>query len=801
MRLALPIDSILPRLGETLRASNCLVLQASPGSGKTTRVPPFLLAQPWRKPEQEIVVLEPRRLAAKLSAFRVAEEEGEPIGKRIGYRFRMESQGGPQTKLWFLTEGMLMRRLLSDRQLSKVGAVVLDEFHERHLHTDLALAYLLHLQRTTRPDLKLIVMSATLDAEKIAKHLGGCPIITVESRLHPITTEYLEQTTDKYLDQLVKDGVRRSLSRPGDMLVFLPGMAEIRRAETALRPLPDLEVFALHGDLSREEQQAALGPSQRRKVILATNIAETSLTLPGITTVIDSGLHRQAAHSWWSGVPTLKTKKISKASAEQRAGRAGRVAAGHCVRLYPKFDLDTRPAFDLPELQRADLAQTLLELLTLDIVDFATLPWLEPPPVAAVQAAMQLLSALGAVEDGKLTKTGRRMAEIPAHPRLARMLIEAEARGVLQDGATLAALISEGELDQIDALSATAPPWIEKTKRLLLNNFENQPRRSDREALARSVLAGFPDRVARRRTSASLRVKQHETEVILASGGSAIVESSTEAEWYVALDAQEKQKRLVVRSLVPIEQDWIWELEPSPLEEKMEVRWENEKVRGMRVLRLGQLVLEEKEMPPTGDEATRLLLRQGFGIDPDKVASLTLNDWIAALRPVIDPERLEQFLARLSHLMPPEAIAQSIVDSMKGATSLKELKERDWFSLFPDSHKLAALLPEKITLPSGRQATIHYRLGKPPWVESKLQDFCGMVQGPSVMGGKLPLTLHLLAPNKRAVQVTSDLAGFWDRAYPAIRKELSRKYPRHPWPEDPRAKLPLPAPRSPRGRS
>lgn len=796
MRLALPIDGSLPQVEESLRKFSTLIIQASPGSGKTTRVPPYLLSASWRRPDQEILVLEPRRLAAKLSALRVAEERGEKIGQTVGYRFRLESQGSGQTRLWYLTEGMLMRRLLLDPALEKVGLILLDEFHERHLHTDLALAYLRHLQLTRRPDLRIVLMSATLDAQKISAHLGGCPILTVESRLYPVSVDYLPVPPSKKLDQLVTEAVRKSLGRKGDMLVFLPGMGDIRRAESALQSIREVKVFPLHGDLSREEQEGALAPSSTSKVILSTNIAETSLTIPGITTVIDSGLHRQASYSWWSGVPTLKTRSICKASAEQRMGRAGRVEAGHCLRLYTKHDFDTRPAFDLPELQRADLTQTLLELLSLGVEDTKILPWLEPPPPASVEASYQLLQALGAMKSGKLTRIGEKIARIPAHPRLARMLLAADEAGVVGEAATLVALISEGELDMLDALSATAPPWLERARRHLLSEFSHSSMKKDRTLLARAVLTGFPDRVARRRTQSSRRVKLHESEVVLATGGSAILPDGPvvqESDWYVALDVQESQGRMNLRAVVPIHPDWLWELEPSPLEEKKELYWnpEKKKVNARETLRLGQLILEEKELPVDGEEATQILLRQGLGIK-EELSKLKLTDWIEALRPVCDPESLEQIFSRLSLVLDEERVRQSIVDSLGGVTSLEELRKRDWVNSFPQwpAHKLDALLPETIQLPSGRSAKVFYRLGKTPWLESRLQDFFGMARGPSILNGKLPLTLHLLAPNQRAVQVTTDLAGFWERSYPAIRKELGRKYPRHSWPENPLVKPP-----------
>lgn len=789
----LPIDPYLDEILRTLERSRSLVVRSTPGSGKTTRLPPALLGAKWRE-DREILVLEPRRLAAKYAALRVADERGEEVGQTVGYQFRFENVGGTSTRLRFLTEGMLARKLLSEPKLPRVAAVVLDEFHERHLHTDTAIAYLKNLQATFRPDLRLVVMSATLDTGLLTSYLGVETAFDIETRQYPVEVTYLNQPPTKYLDQLVVDGVRRARDLTGDILVFLPGMGEIRRVESALAPLARemrATVHPLHGDLSRDEQDRAIQKGEKRKIILSTNVAETSLTIEGVTVVIDSGLHRQASHSYWSGIPSLKTRATSRASAEQRAGRAGRLGPGHCFRLFTKADFDSRAAFEVPEIRRSDLAPTVLEWKSLGIVDARKFSWLEAPPPEAVEAAEQLLSRLGAVSDGMLTEIGRELIRLPIHPRLGRMLLEAKSRQVVGEAVNFVSELAEGVGD-----------GARKVRAQLLSALGTDGQgRKDSVALARCVLAGFPDRVARKRHSASARVKATETELLFCSGGSAKVENAglvAEGDTFVVLEVQEQGARgtkgqLRVHSVLGINPDWLLDLEPSWISESRELGWDEAKAKVVErdCLRYGELVLTESMREPSDPvAAAKILLKQVLGIDPS--SKLRLHDWIGALGKVADAEVIESQLARLElcgATLDTDAIARVVGE--QHVVSAKELRALDWptvlSGLFPGvAGRLDRLCPLQISLPSGRRTRVHYRLGKPPWVESRLQDFFGMERGPAILDGKLFLTLHLLAPNQRAVQVTTDLAGFWDRAYPTIRKELSRKYPRHKWPENPR---------------
>jgi hypothetical protein len=446
----LPIDSVVPRVLDAFRRTRAVVVDAAPGAGKTTRVPSALLAA---VPDgKKVLVLEPRRIAAKMAALRVASELGERPGETVGYAMRFEEAVGPSTRLVFMTEGVLTRRLLRDPTLRDTGAVVLDEVHERHLEGDLALALLLHLRAERRPDLPLVAMSATIEAERFAARLGGADIVRSEGRMFDVAIEHEARADGRELHLRVVSAVRRLVDEGllGDVLVFLPGAAEIRASMDALGPLArtaDLLVLPLHGSLSIEEQTRAIRPADRRKVVLATNVAESSLTIDGVVAVIDGGLANVASSSPWSGLPMLRKAPISKASAAQRAGRAGRTRPGRCLRLYTRGELDARPEHDAPEIARADLAAPLLLLCAAGVRDPAALPWVDAPPPAAVAAAEKLLSLLGAIDEQRRpTEVGRRMLDFPLHPRLARVVVEAEALGVGEDGAALAALLGERDL-------------------------------------------------------------------------------------------------------------------------------------------------------------------------------------------------------------------------------------------------------------------------------------------------------------------------------------------------------------------
>ena len=808
MREALPIDEVLPQILARLAEGPALVIEAPPGAGKTTRVPPALLSLL----PGEIIVLEPRRLAARTAARRVAQELGEPVGETVGYQVRFDEVSSKRTRLRYVTEGILTRRLLADPELRGVSAVVLDEFHERHLQGDLALALLLRLSEKRR-ELKLLVMSATLDALGLARFLRA-PIVRSEGRRFPVAIEHLEKPDERRLGDQVAAAVRR-LTAPGadgtsrgDVLVFLPGAAEIRHAQQACEEIArhrGLLLTPLHGDLPPDEQDRAIARAQRRKVILATNVAETSVTIEGVTAVVDSGLARVASHSQWSGLPTLRVANISRASAIQRAGRAGRTAPGRALRLYTRLDFEQRADHHPPEILRADLAATVLELRAAGI-DPAALPWLDEPPPAALAAAQQLLQRLGAVDrQGRITDTGRACARLPVHPRLARLAVEAASRGCAREGAIIAAALSEGEVRVLPSTSSSdlldlpdpgrARAQIE---RALPGNSgpvarENLGQAARDEALRISVLTGFPDRVARRRAPGS-------DEILLAAGGTAQLSSSSSvraARLLVAVDAGERgaqgRGQVLVRLASAIEPEWLLDLYADSLREESEVVWEPSRGRAERVSRLlyDALVLEESRSPPEpGDARAAALLLAHASFDAEAIAQLKARTALVArhcpeagVRALTDEDVIE---------------AQRAVCA--GRASLAELQEADLSQALLDrlgpaaGRTLSSLAPEQVALPGGRKLRVEYADGQPPAARSRLQDFFGLSRGPAVANGRVPLVLHLLAPNGRAQQITQDLAGFWVRHYPAVRRELMRRYPRHPWPEDGAAAIP-PAPR------
>jgi ATP-dependent helicase HrpB len=787
----LPIDPLIPDILQHLRTANNLVLEAPPGAGKTTRVPAALLALDGR----DVLVLEPRRLAARLAARFVAAERGEPVGGTVGYQVRFEEVAGPATRLRFLTEGVLTRRLLSDPGLQRTACVVLDEFHERHLEGDLALALLRRLQRTRRPDLRLVVMSATLDAAPVAGYLGGARVMRSEGRQYPLEIEYTPHSAAALEDQ-VAAALARVAARGagGHVLVFLPGAAEIRRAQTACAALAQRHgwlLLPLHGDQSPEEQDRAVGPSERRKVILSTNVAESSITIEGVTAVIDSGVARVASHSPWSGLPVLQVSRISQASANQRAGRAGRTGPGCAIRLYPLEDFVRRPAHDTPEIARADLAPVALLLDAMGAGTLDSLEWLDRPSAAAVEHAASLLSQLGA--RGAMA---REMARYPLHPRLSRLVVEARRRGVAEDGSTVAALLSAGErlparqehATRSDLLALLESPWEPRTAQIVrqVRRMVDPPRqrRRDEEALLISVLAAFPDRVARRRQGAELQ---------LAAGGPAQLAPSstvTAEEFLVAVEAEDRrdQKAPLVRIASGIQPAWLLDLFPERIRETARAEWNRaaERVESVSALWFDQIAIEESR----------------GAADPDAAAAmLAAKAMEAGLARFEDIETVDAFLARVRFaaqhgpvpLPDPEAALRTLAAGLKSFAELEAVARgavvRAMEQQLPAAARrlLDEIAPERIKLPRGRAVAVHYQPDQPPWIASRLQDFFGMRSTPAVARGAVPVVVRLLAPNQRPVQMTTDLAGFWQRLYPQVRKELSRRYPRHAWPEDPLA--------------
>jgi ATP-dependent helicase HrpB len=776
-RPALPIDKLLPEIVEKLRAHSSLVIEAPPGAGKTTRVPPALLPLV----EGEVLVLEPRRLAVRMAARRVAQELGEKPGETVGYQVRFEDVGGARTRLRFVTEGVLTRRFLSDPQLKGVGAVVLDEFHERHLDGDFSLALLRRLQSTTRPGLKLIVMSATLDAAPIARYLHDCPVLRSEGKLHHLDVAYtphspvpLEEQVAVALEKLIAQGL------DGDVLVFLPGAAEIRRAARAMEKLAarnSILIYQLYGDLSPAEQDRAVAPAivngeRRRKVILSTNVAESSVTIEGVTAVIDSGLARVAVDSPWTGLPALDVKRISQASAVQRAGRAGRTAAGSVIRLYTADDFHRRPASDAPEIVRRELSPLVLQMRAMKI---ESLKFLDVPPDVALTAANALLDRLGfGAVSGDVT---RNVAELPLPPRLAKLVIDAAANGAADEACAAAAVLSAGERGA-DLLALIDAEWQPETKRVYEQLRRMLGVRGDAkkhrgtaqsdEALLRATLAAYPDRVARLRKDAGRHRTTFDDELLLSAGGSARF-PGCRYEFLIALDIEERREKglpLVRVAAGPIQPEWLLDRAT----ERTSLEWNRpaNRVEQVSALLYDQLVIEETRAPAApGEDAARLLEQKAIE---------------AGIERFVARDAWEQLRARAQFAGATADPLAALHELCRDRTSFAELQSADFLSLMRPAH-LAKAAPERLRLPGGREVKVNYEPGKPPWIESRLQDFFGVKETPRING--TPVVVHLLAPNRRPVQVTSDLTGFWERLYPQVRRELSRRYPKHKWPENP----------------
>jgi len=777
----LPVDDLLGEIVNRLRVANALVLQAEPGAGKTTRVPPALL----HAVAGEVIVLEPRRLPARMAAKRIAQEMGEEVGATVGYQVRFDEKISSRTRLRFVTEGIFLRRLLADPSLRGVDVVVLDEFHERHLDGDLSLALLRRLQQTTRPDLKIVVMSATLDAAPVVEFLGDCAVMHVAGRAFPLTISYAPYSGEPLhvqvrlaAEKLLREGHR------GHTLVFLPGAAEIRRTMRECESLAhsyDLLLLPLHGDLSPAEQDRAVNPSEQPKLILSTNVAESSVTVEGVTAVIDSGLARIASHSPWTGLPTLEIRRISKASAKQRAGRAGRTAAGTVLRLYSEMEFAQRAEHDMPEIVRSELSELLLTLRAMHpALHPDELQWITPPDANALEQAALLLDRLGARD-----AMARRLARYPLPVRLARMMVAAEERGAVAEAAMAAAILSAGVrverndlLSAMDAQFAQPDAKVRMTEQQLLRiagvKRVSMHNRSD-DPLLLSVLEGFSDRVARRRT---------EKEMQLSNGVSLEVagEQFTHA-FAVVMDAEDRSDRPLplVRMASRIEADWLIDLFPERVREEESLTWNRaaERVEAVTSLRYDDLLLEEwRDARPNAEAAAALLATEAIA---------------AGVERFVDGEAMQNLMARAEFAGLPAPDMQQELQQLCVALprfSFDELR-RAAVHLLPsleaklEAQRLRELAPATVKLKAGRQVKVHYEHGNPPWIASRMQDFFGMDDGPRIGPERMPVVMHLLGPNQRAVQTTADLRGFWQRLYLEVRRELMRRYPRHKWPENP----------------
>jgi len=827
---ALPVGDALQPLADALAHARAAVLQAPPGAGKTTLVPLTLLGAPWLA-GRRILMLEPRRLATRAAARRMADMLGETVGQTVGYRTRLDTRVSGGTRIEVLTEGILIRLLQDDPALDGVGFVVFDEFHERSLDADLGLALTLEARRALREDLRLLVMSATLDGEPVARLIGDAPVVTSAGRSFAVEVRHLERPPADRIASAVVSVIRRALAETeGSLLVFLPAGAEIRRAARLLAEVeldPDIIVAPLYGDLPQDAQDEAIRPAPegRRKIVLATPIAETSLTIEGIRIVIDSGLMRVPRFEPRSGMTRLETVRVSQASAEQRRGRAGRLAPGVCYRLWPEAEQAQLRRFIAPEILEADLAPLALELARWGSADPAALAWLDAPPAAAYAQARELLRSLAALDEGgRITAHGRDMAMLGLHPRLAHMLLEARRMGRGRLAAATAALLGERdilkagpgqrdadlrwrvELLHGDARSPGLPRGVTLERgalaraRQAARQSEQRLRLRDGDALdprdsGRVLALAYPDRVAQRRSGSH-------GQFLLSNGRGAELPAADPlaAEDFLAVAELDGEKRVArIFLAAPLSRAEIEEDFAGAIATVESVAWDAraEAVLARRQQLLGALVLKDEPLaePPAERVAAAML---------DGIRALGL----AALPWTRDAESLRRrvlFLRRLDPAAewPDLADAALLADLeewlapyLAGVTRRSQLERLDLAALlrqrlaWEQQQALDRLAPTHVRVPSGSRLPIDYGAGDVPVLAVRLQEMFGARETPSVAGGRVPLLLHLLSPAGRPLQVTRDLAGFWAGSYPVVRSEMRGRYPKHAWPDDPLAAAP-----------
>ncbi|MGA9836758.1 MAG: ATP-dependent helicase HrpB [Gemmatimonadaceae bacterium] len=820
---SLPIDEALPALRAALRVHASAVLQAPPGAGKTTRVPLALLDEPWLA-GRTIVMLEPRRLATRAAARFMARTLGEAPGQTVGFRVRGESRVGRGTRVEVVTEGILTRRLEHDPALDGVGLVIFDEFHERSVHADLGLALALQTQLLLREDLRILVMSATLDGDPVSELLGGAPIVRSEGRAFPVTTHHLPRRADARLEQDVVAAVVRALGdSEGDVLVFLPGAAEIRRVAESLShaptPLPS-SVLPLYGDLPAADQDRAIEPSPpgERKVVLATSIAQTSLTIEGVRVVIDAGLSRVPAFSPRTGMTRLETVRVSRASADQRRGRAGRVGPGLCYRLWAEHEEHHLVPHDSPEILNADLAPVALELAAAGVVDPAELRWLDLPPAAAFRQARELLAELGALDAaGRLTAHGKRMGEFGTHPRLAHLMLVGSEWGDPDLAATVAALLEERDVlrgeggpppadfalrvdamrgrdglahvagVRVDGGAARQVRDLARRWRTQLEGVAKRPG-ADPPSVGALLALAYPDRVAQRRAG-------QRTRYLLRSGQGAVLGDAGafgDAEFLAVAetDGRQPESRIyMAAALAPAEVEALF---AGQIITEDVYSWDGDRqmVRAQRVTRLGAIVLREARVgaPDPARVAEVLageLMRRGVAALPWSDDARSVRQRVAFLRTVDGawPDLSDDALAASADrwLAPLLVGARSGDDVRKLDLAGAVLGLLSW----QQRAALDPLAPTHVAVPTGSRIAIDYAAPEAPVLAVRLQEMFGLAETPRIAGGRVPLTLHLLSPARRPVQVTTDLAGFWQRSYFDVRKDLRGRYPKHYWPDDP----------------
>jgi ATP-dependent helicase HrpB len=821
----LPIAAALPALKAALRDARAAVLQAPPGAGKSTVVPLALLEEPWVA-GRRLLVLEPRRLAARAVAARMAATLGERVGERVGYRMRLDTKVSRATRIEVITEGVLTRRLQEDPALEDTAAVLFDEFHERSLHADLGLALTLESRAALRPDLRVLVMSATLDGEAVAKLIGGAPIVDSPGRAFPVETRYLGRGLPvlpgevESPERLVAVAVLRALrEETGDVLAFLPGAGEIRRVAATLEAsdLPrGIDLRPLYGELTGDAQLAALEPAAagRRRVVLATNIAETSLTIPGVRVVVDSGLVRRAAFDPASGMGRLETRRISRASADQRQGRAGRTEPGACYRLWGEGAQRSLAAYTPAEIVEADLAPLALELAAWGTHDADRLAWLDLPPAAQLASARDLLAWLGALDGkGRITPHGRAMAELPVHPRLAHMLLRARALGAPTLAADIAALLGErdllrgagrdadlrtrldivrgrGDAGDVDRGGLERVRRTSQQLRAQVGTASGTGEAGDIEPGALLALA-YPDRVGRRRGEGDFRYA-------LSNGrGAQFLRADTAAAPFIVVaDIDDGAREARIRLAAPVPLEAIAVQFGDDIETRDEVEWDprTEAVVARRTRRFHALLLEERplrDLPVGATENAMLagIAALGLGALPWTDGARDLQQRVAFVR-ALDAQATAEW-PDLSEGALAADLGPWLAPWLGGITRRAQLVRLSMNEILgallthAQRQALARIAPAQLTMPTGSQLPVDYTDPAAPTVAVRLQEVFGLAATPRIGDGKVPVTFTLLSPARRPVQVTRDLASFWKGAYVEVRKDLRGRYPRHYWPENP----------------
>ncbi len=835
----LPVAAVREQIVAASQAG-AVVVTAPPGSGKTTLIPAAVLDD--LVPGQQVLLIQPRRLAARAVARRIAQLRHCNVGEEVGYQVRFDSRVGRDTRLIVMTTGILLRRLLDDITLEHVGAVVLDEFHERTIEMDLALGLVVRIQQTLRPDLRIIVMSATLAAEPVARLLGGCLILHAEGRPFPVEFRYLRRFEKRPVQELVAAVLPDALHQTtGHVLVFLPGAGEIIRTREVLASLAlrgGHALLPLFGDLPPEQQDRALADLGCRKIILATNVAETSLTIDGVTAVIDSGQARQLQVSPATGLPRLELVPISQASADQRAGRAGRTAPGICWRLWDESSQRGRPVAETPEVLRSDLAEPLLQLLALGEAD--DFRWLDPPPPDALANARRLLQLLGATDgDDQITPLGRELARLPAHPRLGRLLLAGAQRGVLRETAVAAALLSDRDpfraadfahrgprdfgrvrsrsdiVDRVLALQAfhagrkepspsgkgqgegfqglnleLHPAGAHNVLRAAdqlyhVAEFVRAPRADDPPtALMHALLEAFPDRLAKLRPGAQDRALMVSGRGVRIGAGSRVRGETL----FLAIDLSDAGGEARARLVSAVERAW---LPADRLQTREELFFNPTKGQVEARLRTywADLMLEETPIAISDWPAAAALLAAEARRQLDRLLPLADSAagkflarvrWLAVAQPELNLPTLAD-----------DELAKLLPEFCHGLRSLDDLRAADWLALLQNHvgrqrlREIDCLAPPELELPNGNRHPLVYEAGKPPVLAVRIQEMFGLAETPRIAAGRVPVLLHLLGPNYRPQQVTADLASFWQNGYPELKKELRRRYPKHAWPDDP----------------